>query len=318
MIGEVFLRISVSPICNLRCKYCPPTMEDRTPRKQDSLSTKQVVEFLEYASHFGVNGISLTGGEPWLRADLIDLTKKIKSIKSITKLEITTNGTANRPEDVQQLVEAGITHAKVSMDALDPLNYAKMTGRALQSKVLENLAAYKSTGVPTSINTVLTKSTLQEVPSLVQFAVEHGYHLSILDLVYDSARHDFWISEFCPTSVVEETIRQVTDQDGQIYERFGCRTIEYVVGGVAIHVKDSTTTMRTERCQRCSQYCQEGLFALRLSSGGWLTTCPNATAENGIYVAENEEGLRTFLPAMASEFASAVCTHSFERFAKLL
>lgn len=318
MINGMLLRLSASPICNLRCQYCPPTMENRAPEKCNRLSTMQVVEFLRYASGFGISGISLTGGEPWLRTDLVDLVTEIKRVKAITRLEITTNGTANDLEDIPLLVEAGITHAKVSLDTLNPSRYKTITKKPFHSKVLDSLAVYKSAGVPTTINCVLAKSILPEIPVLIKFALEHGYNLSFLDLVYDAAIHDFWVSEFCQTAAVEERIHRLTGAEGRSFDRFGCRTIEYAVDGIVIHLKDSTVTMRTERCRKCPQYCQEGLFALRLSPDGWLTTCPNNSPENGIYVVNNKESLSAFLLATASEFSDAVCTHSFGQLAKLL
>lgn len=318
MIDKTLLRLSVSPVCNLRCCYCPPTMENRAPERFDNLSTSQVVQFLQDASESGVRGVSLTGGEPWLRSDLIDLVEQIRSIGVLTRIEITTNGTANEPDSIPAIVMAGITHAKVSLDTLDPRRYEFITKRPLHSKVLENLAAYKAAGVPTSINCVLAKSTLPEIPHLLKFAINHGYNLSLLDLVYDSQTHDFWVSEYCPATIAEDIVGRTIGQEGKSFDRFGCRTTEYSVAGITVHIKDSTRTMRNERCRQCKEYCQEGLFSLRLSTSGWLTSCPNVIAENGISTKDSKSNLRLFLEKMAFEFSNAICTDSFGRFSSLL
>ena len=122
-----YLRISLSEKCNLRCLYCMP--EDGVPVQPQShlLSNDEIMKLATQFVNQGVDKIRLTGGEPLLRKDIVDLVGRLNEL-GLKQIGMTTNG-VTLSKLLPDLVEAGLTHVNVSLDSLDPDKFARLTRR---------------------------------------------------------------------------------------------------------------------------------------------------------------------------------------------
>ncbi|GAA5961849.1 hypothetical protein JCM3765_004095 [Sporobolomyces pararoseus] len=168
-----YLRISLTEKCNLRCTYCMP--EDGVPLlpKDNLLTTDEVERVAKLFVENGVRKIRLTGGEPTVRKDLIDVVARLSALKpQIESLGLTSNGVTLR-RHLPSLVEAGLTHLNISLDTLDEHKYELMTRRRAFNKVMETLEVAKrlrdDKGLRVKINCVVIKGLNDmEVPSFIE------------------------------------------------------------------------------------------------------------------------------------------------------
>lgn len=135
-----YLRISVTERCNLRCLYCMP--EEGVPLSPSAqlLSTPEIVYLAELFVNEGVNKIRLTGGEPTVRKDIVDLMGQIGNLrgKGLKELCITTNGISLHRK-LDSMVESGLTGVNLSLDTLDPYQFAIMTRRNGHDAVMKSM-----------------------------------------------------------------------------------------------------------------------------------------------------------------------------------
>jgi len=118
------LRLAVTEACDLRCRYCMP--EGGASQRGDPLSADELVAIVAAAARCGMNKVRLTGGEPLMRADIIEICERISQTDGITSLCITTNGT-RLAALARNLRKAGVSRVNLSMDSLQPERYAQIT-----------------------------------------------------------------------------------------------------------------------------------------------------------------------------------------------
>ena len=121
-----YLRLSVTDLCNYRCRYCmPPEGVEKRPHG-DILSIEELSEIAAAAAACGVKKIRLTGGEPLVRRGLIELVRQLRAIPGVEELCLTTNGSL-LPRLARPLREAGLDRLNISLDTLRPDRFAAMT-----------------------------------------------------------------------------------------------------------------------------------------------------------------------------------------------
>lgn len=160
-----YLRLSVTDRCDLRCAYCMPERMTFLPRK-DVLTLDELHELSLGFIARGVTKLRLTGGEPLVRRDMIELVRALgrKLGHGLEELTLTTNGT-RLPEFADDLFAAGVRRINVSLDTLDRAAFEKLTRRDSLPQVLEGLKAAKAAGLRVKINTVALKDVNErEIP----------------------------------------------------------------------------------------------------------------------------------------------------------
>lgn len=171
----VYLRVSVTDRCDLRCRYCVPERgcAGGAPLGDDALVA--VVEGI--AEAVGARKIRFTGGEPLLRPGLTALIRALGARLPAAELALTTNGT-RLARHARALRAAGIRALNVSLDTPDPARFAALTGRAALDDVLAGLRAARAAGFERlKLNAVLLRSRNQGLlAELVRVGVEHGVH----------------------------------------------------------------------------------------------------------------------------------------------
>lgn len=149
-----YLRVSITDLCNLRCRYCMP---DGVCQKQheDILSFEEITEIVEAAAGLGVKKIRITGGEPLVRKGCVELVRMVAAVPGIEEVDMTTNGVLLSRYGAA-LKQAGLRRVNISLDSLHPEKYADITGGGDLNAAREGIRAAFDAGLtPVKINTVL-------------------------------------------------------------------------------------------------------------------------------------------------------------------
>jgi len=178
-----YLRISVTDRCNERCLYCMPQGYRGWQRSPDHLTTDELLRVVRVAAGMGFRKFRLTGGEPLLRADLVKIVRGIAAIPGVACIGLSTNGT-RLASLAGPLREAGLRTVNVSLDALDPARYRRVTGGDI-ALVLAGLRAALAAGFErVKLNAVLMRGVNEcEIWPLVLFAAEHDLPLRLIELM---------------------------------------------------------------------------------------------------------------------------------------
>ena len=121
-----YLRVSVTDLCNLRCRYCMP--EDGVCKKEhaDMLTEDELIQAVEAAVALGITKLRITGGEPLVKKNIVSICRRASRVPGIREVCLTTNGIL-LPELARPLKEAGVSRLNLSLDTLDPQKYAHIT-----------------------------------------------------------------------------------------------------------------------------------------------------------------------------------------------
>ena len=122
-----YLRISITDRCNERCLYCMPEGYKGWERSADHLSAEEIIRIVRVAAGLGFRKFRLTGGEPLVRGDILEIVRGMKKISGVETIGLSTNA-IKLAALAAPLREAGVRTVNVSLDALDPQIYRRITG----------------------------------------------------------------------------------------------------------------------------------------------------------------------------------------------
>jgi len=179
-----YLRLSVTDRCDLRCSYCMPERMTFLPRKE-VLSLEELHKLALGMIERGITKIRLTGGEPLVRRDMVELIAALgrKLGDGLEELTLTTNGT-RLAEFAQAIAAAGVKRVNVSLDTLDAALFETLSRRDKLAQVLDGIAAAKAAGLKVKINTVALKGLNEgEIPDLVGWAHGQGHDLTLIEVM---------------------------------------------------------------------------------------------------------------------------------------
>ncbi len=264
------LRISVMDRCNFRCPYCMPreTFHEKYQflRTGERLSFEEIVRLTRLFVPLGVRKLRLTGGEPLLRANLPDLICDLTSIPGIEDVALTTNGVL-LAQHASELKAAGLKRITVSLDSLDPVVFAKMSGGLGRVEdVLHGVEHARRAGLePVKINTVVQRGVNDHtVLDLVEHFRGTGVIVRFIEYM-DVGNRNHWIQDMVVPS--KELAARINERwpieplernyRGEVAERYGFRDGEGEVGFIS--------SVTQPFCGACSR--------ARLSSDGVLYTC---------------------------------------------
>lgn len=177
-----YLRISITDRCNERCLYCMPQGYKGWSKRSDHLTATQLVAIALAASRLGFTKFRLTGGEPLLRDDVLEIAQGIGAFENLHSMGLSTNGTRLAPL-AMDLAAAGVRSANVSLDALESATYQRITGGSL-SQVLAGIDAALAAGLFVKLNTVLMRGVNEgELAPLVRFAASRRLPIRFIELM---------------------------------------------------------------------------------------------------------------------------------------
>lgn len=177
-----YLRVSVTDRCNFRCRYCMPEEGVAFAPRQAVLGFEEITRIVRAFTRLGITRVRLTGGEPLLRRDFVDLTRMIAAVPGVEDLALSTNGFL-LPPIARELREAGLRRVNISLDSLDPARFRDLTRYGSVERVLEAVDAAKAAGfAPVKLNAVVIKGyNDDELPALVRYAQAKGALLRFIE-----------------------------------------------------------------------------------------------------------------------------------------
>ncbi len=185
-----YLRISVTDRCNLRCRYCMPEDGVCMVEHKDILTYEEIQEVVAVAVPLGMDKIRLTGGEPLVRKDIVELVRMIAEVKGVKDIAITTNGVLLE-KFAQPLAEAGLHRVNVSLDTMDPEKFNNITRGGDIRKVFAGIEAARLAGLsPIKINCVIQQSSDEpDALAVKQYCLENGLQARFISQMDLSTGH---------------------------------------------------------------------------------------------------------------------------------
>ena len=177
-----YLRLSITDRCDLRCTYCMPERMTFLPRK-DVLSFEELDELVTAFASFGVDKLRITGGEPLVRKDVMELMARFARHlgHGLRELTLTTNGTL-LSKYAGDLAAIGVRRINVSLDTLKRDLFEQISRRDMLGDVLKGVDAALAAGLKVKINTVALHNINElEIPDLIRFAHERGADLTLIE-----------------------------------------------------------------------------------------------------------------------------------------
>lgn len=160
-----YLRLAVTDRCNLRCFYCMPQEGIHYLPKKELLSFEEIERLIRIMASLGISKIRLTGGEPFVRTDLMQLIRKIAATEGVKSLHLTTNGILTGPH-IEELKQLGIASINLSLDTLDRERFKNITRRDEFDNTWQTLQQLIASQIPIKINAVVMegKNTEDIIP----------------------------------------------------------------------------------------------------------------------------------------------------------
>ncbi len=174
-----YLRVSVTDKCNFRCVYCMPEEGIRLKDSSEILRLEQIAQIAAAGAKLGITQVRITGGEPLVRRNLVQLIRWIAQIPKIEEVVMTTNGVLLDSKTAFALKDAGLGRLNISLDTLRPERFRKTTRCGQLQDTLNGVAAAKAAGLtPIKINMVIFQDTTQfEIDEMLAFCTQEGLTL---------------------------------------------------------------------------------------------------------------------------------------------
>jgi molybdenum cofactor biosynthesis protein A len=168
-----YLRLAVTDRCNLRCFYCMPEEGIKYVDRDELMTFEEMERVVRLLIPLGVNKVRITGGEPFVRKDMMEFLETLTQLPGMEKVNITTNGTLTH-QLVPDLKRIGIHSVNLSLDSLDPDRFFAITRRDVFPKVMKTLETLLEYEIPTKINAVVMDGkNIEDILDMVALAREH-------------------------------------------------------------------------------------------------------------------------------------------------
>ncbi len=261
-----YLRISLTDLCNFRCVYCMPAEGISFLSPSKYLTRSEIVRFVRLIGGLGVTRVRLTGGEPLLRRDILNIIRALKEIETVKDLSITTNGSrlaslvgANGRSPLR---EAGLDRINISLDSMEPERFKAVTLSDTFHQVLEAVFLALQAGFPVKLNMVVLKGlTRQEIIRFVQLAKDYPLEVRFLEfmpLCGTGWRPDLVLPIQDVRSIVFENFQlEELPRNGNVAQSFAVRGGKGSVGFIA--------SLTESFCGTCSR--------IRLTADGKIRPC---------------------------------------------
>lgn len=261
-----YLRISITDRCNERCLYCMPEGYHGWERKPDFLSAEEILRVIRVAAEQGFKKFRLTGGEPLVRADILEIVRAMKKISGVETIGLSTNGT-KLEKLAKPLRDAGIRSVNVSLDALDAAIYRRVTGGDVNAVLAGIRAAIAAGFERVKLNCVLMRGVNEaEIWPLVLFAAEHGLPLRFIELMPLTRTDVLTEKNFFPVGAAMQLLAQRDELIPQLETQLGHGPAKYFrlkQTGALVGFIAALTNLHF--CENCNK--------MRLTADGKIRPC---------------------------------------------
>jgi cyclic pyranopterin phosphate synthase len=267
------MRISLTDRCSLRCTYCMPEQGNEWLARTSILTLDEIERIARVGAAAGITTFRLTGGEPLLRADIVDVVRRLGAIEGPEgpiELAMTTNG-IRLPEFLPALIDAGLRRLNISIDTIRRDRFHELTRRDRLDDVLEGIAAAQASGLrPLKLNAVAMRGVNDdEIVELTEFAIAHDAQLRFIEQMPLDAGHTWdrasmvTREEILDALAARWTLVPIPGRGGAPAERWALDGGPHTVGVIA-----SVTAPFCGDCDR-----------LRLTADGQIRNCLFSTTE---------------------------------------
>ncbi|RME90286.1 MAG: GTP 3',8-cyclase MoaA [Anaerolineae bacterium] len=201
-----YLRISLTDHCNLRCVYCMP--EEMTFRPNAELmQDDEIVTLTRLFASLGFDKIRLTGGEPTVRANVVDLVRRIARTPGVRSVSMTTNGIL-LSRLAEPLARAGLQRVNISIDTLDPKKFHRLTRWGNVDDVWEGIHAAEEAGLtPIKLNAVVVRGYNEEdVVALARLTQDHPWQVRFIEMMPFAGATDIQVSQMVTAEEIKQRI----------------------------------------------------------------------------------------------------------------
>ncbi len=261
-----YLRVSVTDRCDFRCVYCMAEEMTFLP-KAELLTLEELDRLCSAFIRHGVRKLRLTGGEPLVRRDVMDLIRSLgRHLRTgdLDELTLTTNG-SQLARHAEGLAAAGVRRVNVSLDTLDPDKFLAITRWGKFDRVMAGLAAAKAAGIAIKINAVALKGVNDdEFDTLIRWCGEHGHDLTLIEVMpMGDIGGETRLDQYLPLSAVRADLAR----------RWTLTEIPHRTGGPARYVRIEETGGRLGFITPLTHNFCEGCNRVRLTCTGQLYMC---------------------------------------------
>ena len=259
-----YLRLSVTDRCDLRCTYCMPERMEFLPRK-DVLSLEELRDLSLGFMARGITKIRLTGGEPLVRRDVVDLIAALgRHVASgLEELTLTTNGT-QLAQYAQQIADAGVRRINISLDTLDRDTFIRLSRRDALASVLGGIASARAAGLKVKLNTVAMKGVNEhEIPALIEWAHGEGHDVTLIETMPLGEIDEDRTGQFLPLVAVREALER----------RWTLTESDHRTGGPSRYVEVRETGGRLGFITPLTNNFCAGCNRIRVTATGQLYPC---------------------------------------------
>jgi len=256
----ISLRISITNRCNVNCIYCH---HDGMLNSSSEMTPDEIFQICRIAKKIGVDKIRISGGEPLVRRDIVEIIEKINSI-GFKDISITSNGILLE-KYAKALKDAGLDRINVSLDTLNPDTYKKITGKDYLNKVKKGIIKAIEVGMyPVKINMVVMNNiNHDEIMDMFEFTKEHGVILQLIEIIESDScdDNDFNSQYHYNLSQFENHLAEIADEI-KVREFMQDRKKYFIDSGEIeiVHPVDNT-----DFCKNCSR--------LRITPEGKIKPC---------------------------------------------
>ena len=283
-----YLRLSVTELCNLRCRYCMPEDGVCKKRHEEMLTQEEMIMAIRAAAALGIRKLRITGGEPLVKSNIVELCRAAAAVDGIEEVCLTTNGTL-LPKLAVPLREAGVRRLNISLDTLDAEKFRYITRIGNLEDALAGIEASLEAGFDKiKINSVLIGGfNDDEIPSLAALTQRYPVDVRFIELMpmYDSG--DFGPDAFIPYTVVTDRLPDLSPlpADGgvaKLYRLPGARGNVGLISPVSAHF-----------CADCNR--------IRLTADGKLKPCLHSSDEISLKGLDYDGMVETLRSAILSK-----------------
>lgn len=298
-----YLRVSVTDRCDLRCRYCMAEEMTFLPRSE-VLSLEEIALIAERFVARGVTKIRLTGGEPLVRRDALELVRRLgRNVGAgLDELTLTTNGT-QLATHAAALAQAGVRRINVSLDSRDPAIFRHITRRGDLAQVLDGIAAARAAGLTVKINMVALQGLNDaEIPAMLDWTSAQGMDLTLIETMPIGAIDEDRADRFVPLTRVLNELSAQFDLTRDPHDSGGPARY-WRVGGTGARL-GLISPLTGNFCDRCNR--------VRLTTEGKLFTCLGHDEQVDLKAAIRGGGLASVDAAIDAALAAKPARHDFD------
>lgn len=261
-----YLRVSVTDLCNQRCRYCMPKVGVCKRSREEMLTEDEMIRAIETAASLGIKKVRITGGEPLVKPNIVRICERTAAVEGINEVCVTTNG-VRLLELAKPLRAAGVSRINISLDTLIEDKFSYITRRNYFNDVMTGIEAAFCAGFEKiKLNCVLIGGfNDDEIADFVAITKEHPIDVRFIELMpmYDSG--DFGEAAYLPISAVTERVPELVPlaADGGVARRFALPGAKGEVGLIS--------PLTDHFCDTCNR--------IRLTADGKLKPCLHSPIE---------------------------------------